>query len=693
MMNFVNEKKHILLVDDDPEILEIMNHYLESEGYSTDRCYSPDEAIELLKSKQAYDLVISDYEMNSGTGLDIYEFLHEQICAPPFLLISGVVSSSILDSTSDSDAFLSKPFSANTFIEKVRLKLRISHKGDSVDDDNFLKEILESFKEEATELLEGVDEKIMSLELQQSEATLDDLFRRVHSLKGSSASLPRGALMSSLAHEFEAVLVDLKSKKIQMDSSLSDILLASTDLLKVLLSFVAYEKEAPASISSKVHHLLKFYKEKNYGAFKNASNDDATKELEEETIPVKISQLDEMMMTCGELVVLRNRLSYLVSALGHLEIHSHLKRRLNDMAIGQNKTIDIFQKQLINIRKVSLQKTLAKIVRVIREASRDQEKLVDYQHGNLNLGVDKTIANALSLSLTHMVRNCIGHGIEYPKVRLSKGKPERGTIRLDIQEISGFIIATLNDDGAGIDVRAIRQKVVDRALVNANEISSLSDEEVIQYVFEPGFSTAKQVDSISGRGVGMDVVRTAATSLGGDVLIKSVWGEGTTITIRIPILRTIMVESTIIVKVNKTSLSVPVKFIDKILSRNDVGAIKSFQSSLFFTYGTHVLECIFAEDLIGPKTKRSSRENLSRLENIKNVLILVKDKKHLAIAVDQICGQFASVVRPFDKYFEFAGFSGTTLLDDDSFAYVLGEALFDEESEVPENSLFSDLSA
>lgn len=671
--------KTILLVDDETEILDFMSDLLELEGYHCERCYSSAEAIEILKTKARFDLIISDYQMKGGTGLDIFRFLDERGNKTPFLLISGVVSRDEVGGDLNEGSFLSKPFDKNSFLKKIQFMIeRVAPAIDSSDDDDFLKEVLESFKDEAVELLDGIDEKLMKLEEGHSDQLLDDLFRRIHSLKGSSASLPGGALMSSLAHEFEAVLVELKARKLTMTSGLLDLTLFSADLLKKMIGLLASQEEVPESLSQQVDGALKVYRAKGYADFKRKAQDEgAGLSDEEEAIPVKMGQLDQMMVTCGELVVLRNRLSFLASELSSLNIPTHLKRRLNDMAVGQNKTIDMFQKQLLSVRQVSLQKTLAKLVRVVREASRDQGKIVEYQHGNLDFGVDKTIANALSLSLTHMVRNCIGHGIEAPNERKERGKPEKGLIYLDVVESNGTITATLKDDGAGINVRAIRERVVERGLLSQTEMENTPDQQIIQYIFEPGFSTAKQVDSVSGRGVGMDVVRTAATSLGGDIHLDSKEGQGTTITIKIPVLKTIMVESTIIVRSGHTSLSVPVKFIDKILSRKEVGEVRSHQEGLFFRYGEKVLEVLFAEDLLNGLKAPLSDKKAERLDQMQNIVVLIKDKKAIALAVDRVLGQLDSVIRPFDQYYEVEGFSGTTLLDDDTFAYVIGEELFE----------------
>ncbi len=282
------------------------------------------------------------------------------------------------------------------------------------------------------------------------------------------------------------------------------------------------------------------------------------------------------------------------------------------------------------------------------------------------MGADKNIAKSLSGCLVHMVRNSIDHGIETPEKRRLNGKIEEGTITIKAQETQGTIFITVSDDGAGIAKDKVIAKAIQNGLLTSEKAGKLSDTDIFDLIFLPGFSTAEKVTGVSGRGVGMDVVKSSVLIHGGKIKIDSVMGHGTKFQIEIPVPKAVMVEQTVLGKWNDSIFAVPLTAVARIASCD----------KLTLTTVDNIRMCQFDGQTI---VLRSFDELLNNKDNVearfvrkKTALFLRYKHEVMGLLVDSIEDQLEAVVRPFDNVVKaIRGFKGTTVLGNEQIAYVV----------------------
>ncbi len=255
----------------------------------------------------------------------------------------------------------------------------------------------------------------------------------------------------------------------------------------------------------------------------------ATKSEIRETLRVDVKTLNKLMDLAGELVLNRNQLKQVVETEGK-EINS-----LGSLMQSINIVTSELQATIMNARLQPIGVLFNKFPRIIRDLARQLDKEIDLVIEGKDVDMDKSIIETLSDPLTHLIRNCADHAIEKPDVRVAANKPRRGKVILRAYHKSGQVYIDINDDGAGIDPEVIKAKVVEKNLRTPEQLKGLSEQEILKLIFLPGFSTAQNVTEVSGRGVGMDVVRTNIEKLGGSLHLDSTLGEGSTVTLKLPL--------------------------------------------------------------------------------------------------------------------------------------------------------------
>lgn len=270
-------------------------------------------------------------------------------------------------------------------------------------------------------------------------------------------------------------------------------------------------------------------------------------QIANQSIRVNVDLLEDLMNMVSEPVLSRNQLLQILRRQGESEFAAPLQR------LSQCTTE--LQEGVMKTRMQPIGNAWSKLPRVVRDLSHELHKKVDLQMVGAETELDRQVLEMIKDPLTHMVRNSADHGIETPKERAAAGKPETGTIRLHAYHEGGHIIVVIADDGAGIKVSRLRQKIVEKGLAAEADVAEMSDQQIQKFIFHPGFSTAEKVTNISGRGVGMDVVRSNIEKIGGTVELKSTEGRGTTFTIKIPL--TLAIVSALIVKCGTERFAVP----------------------------------------------------------------------------------------------------------------------------------------
>jgi len=364
-----------------------------------------------------------------------------------------------------------------------------------------------------------------------------------------------------------------------------------------------------------------------------------------DSIRVNISQLDTIMNLVGELVISKGRLLQIASDYDIPE--------LKEAVAIMDKSITSLQDEIMRIRMVKVERVFSKFPRMVRDLARKLGKKVEFIMEGLDTELDRTVLDEMSDPLVHLVRNAVDHGIETPEERKAAGKRETGRIKLTAWREKNNIIIELEDDGRGIDVEKIRQKAIERGIISQLEADSMSEEELKMLVFHPGFSTKDEATEVSGRGVGMDVVKTTVERLGGSVRIFSEKGKGTRIRIHLP--PTVAIVKSLLVKVAEETYAIPISSVVEALYV-DESNFKIIHGNPFMIVRGKLVPAFKLRDLFEIRNGRPEREV---------GIIVEKEGERYALIADTIAEQQEIVIKPLTGYLaKIKGFSGVTILGD-----------------------------
>jgi two-component system chemotaxis sensor kinase CheA len=345
-----------------------------------------------------------------------------------------------------------------------------------------------------------------------------------------------------------------------------------------------------------------------------------------------------------------------------------MAQRLQNEGITANEEISLLesltrdiQESAMSIRAQPIGTVFSRVPRILRELASSTGKHVRLELVGEATELDKTVIERLGEPLTHLIRNAVDHGIENPEDRLAAGKEADGTLTLSAEHRSGRILIKIADDGAGINRERVFAKAVEKGLISAE--AQMSPEDIDNLIFAPGFSTAASITSVSGRGVGMDVVRQNVKELGGRITIESEHGKGTTFTLTLPL--TLAISDGMIVRVGEESLVVPVAHVVECLRHED-GDIQGLGQRAMFNMRGRFIPVISVRDAIGSRSAVGTSDN--------SVLIVVDTESsgQAALLVDDICDQRQFVIKSLDTHFRAVdGVAGATILGDGQVALIL----------------------
>jgi two-component system chemotaxis sensor kinase CheA len=302
--------------------------------------------------------------------------------------------------------------------------------------------------------------------------------------------------------------------------------------------------------------------------------------------------------------------------------------------------------------------TFSKFKRLVRDLSNELGKEIELITEGAETELDKTVIEKLNDPLVHIIRNSIDHGIESPEEREKKGKSKTGIVTLSATQSGGNVLISIKDDGKGLDKEAIRAKAVSQGLINEN--TELSDTEIFSMIFMPGFSTAKKVTNVSGRGVGMDVVRKAIENLRGVVDVTSRTNEGTCITLKLPL--TLAIIDGLLVKIEDDHYILPLSSVEECLELS--------QKDIDNAHGRHMVNV--RGSIVPYISLREKFEISSPRPEIEQIVVVSINKQSIGFVVDQVYGQHQTVLKSLGKYYKnVEGVSGATILGDGTVALIL----------------------
>ncbi len=372
------------------------------------------------------------------------------------------------------------------------------------------------------------------------------------------------------------------------------------------------------------------------------------------TVRVDTSRLDEIMNMVGELVLVRNRLSTLKSRLGDDEVATVVANL--DLV-----TADL-QNAVMKTRMQPVKKVFGRFPRVVRDLARNLNKQIDLQMFGEDTDLDKNLVEALSDPMIHLVRNAVDHGIETPEERKKAGKSEQGKVVLSAAQEGDHILLSIADDGRGMEAETLRQKAVEKGMMDQETAARLDEKDCYNLIFQPGFSTKAQISDVSGRGVGMDVVKTRIAQMNGSVEIDSELGVGSTITIKLPL--TLAILPTLMVVLGSQSFALPLSSVVEIFNL-DLSRTHTVDGQLSILVRERALPLFYLREwLVNRCGEREQGEG--------QVVVVNVGGKQVCLVVDHLVGQEEVVIKPLGALLQgLDGMAGATITGDGKIALIL----------------------
>ncbi|MDE3187430.1 MAG: chemotaxis protein CheW [Acidobacteriota bacterium] len=554
-------------------------------------------------------------------------------------------------------------------------------------------ELTREFLIESQEGLDRMERCLTDLEERPEETSLlAEIFRSVHTIKGTTGFLGFKRL-EKLAHAGENLLGLLREGRLCASASIITGLLQLLDGLRSILRTIEAEGHegqgkdaelicrleelqapvlsagaqpalvstasasvsAPPPIAAPPPPAASTAAEEYEGASRPRAQANSAAES---TLRVDVKLLNRMMNLVGELVLTRNQVLQATAADPKLTL---LSRRL-DMV-----TADL-RESVMKARMQPVSHIFSKMPRIVRDLSQTLHRRVSLQLEGQDTELDKSLLEAIKDPLTHAVRNALDHGIEPPHVREAAGKDPEGTLRLRAAQEGSHVIVEVADDGAGISVDKIRSKAIERGLITAVRAAQLSERELLQLIFLPGFSTAAQITSVSGRGVGMDVVRTNVEKIGGKVEIDARVGKGTTLRLRIPL--TLAIIPALIVRSVGQSFALPQGALSELVHvppEQAAGVIEWIEDAPLYRLRGKLLPLVFLDRLLVPGAQP---QLAARRDHF--IAVLDADGRRFGLVVDGLADPEEIVVKPLSAVLKDIGlYSGATVLGNGDLALIL----------------------
>lgn len=573
--------------------------------------------------------------------------------------------------------------------------------------------LIQEFLVESEELLQRMDQDMVVLEATPEDADLlNRIFRALHTIKGTSGFLGFEPIVR-LSHRAEDVLNDMRKGEIRLTQRMMDALLRTRDQLGEMLSDIRegglkeYSIDAlvtelegvrhpgetqerpdeappgermaqPISVEEALEGTAASLPEEERATEKKSAStaevaNAATRQGQSErsaepaaqTMRVDVRKLDELINLVGELVLERNRLARVTSdlSLGRLsgeELYSALSRTSARLSFITEE----LQSAGLKTRMVPIDAVFRKFPRLVRDVAHSLMKEVELKVVGQDTELDKTMVELIGDPLIHLVRNSLDHGLELPAARVASGKSRQGTIRLEAQQEGDHIVITVTDDGAGIDPERVLRKALDKGLVTAERARSLTPREILEFIFLPGFSTVEKATDLSGRGVGMDVVRSNLKRMNGTIEIESPLGKGTTVRLRLPL--TLAILPVLLVQVADEIYGLPLRSVVETTQVQDdeLHRIEGFEVVRLRGKTLPLLRLaeMFATKLAGNSAGQK-------------VVILAVGNQQIALLVDHLIGQESTVIKPLGSYLHNCpSIAGATISGDGRVRLVLDPA-------------------
>lgn len=550
-------------------------------------------------------------------------------------------------------------------------------------------EYKEMFLSEAQESYEELNTLFTKLEKDiQNTSAINAIFRITHTLKGNAMGLGYESI-AELSHVMEDVFNAIKINKLKLDDQLFASLFRANDVLgKLIQAQKTGEKVRYKGIRTKLKVVLNSIENKAVETIINGeeilteSQKETSEEIDNEDnfadsiknqimladmVQVPVRKLDNLLNIVGELLIEKDTLAVKSLELG---LNS------SDMARLHRITSDL-QYSVMDIRLVQVGFLFKKFHRIVRDVAQIENKKVDLILKGTKSEIDRNVLKIMSDSLVHLVRNSVSHGIESAEERLKKGKPAVGKVTLNAWNEKDSVFIEISDDGNGIDINQIKAKAIAKGLIAKEHSDLISEQEVIMCIFEPGFSNAEQITEVSGRGVGLDVVRMSVEAIGGKIAVETELGKGSKFILSMP--SSLAVKEALLFELDKQEFAITLNYTEAVLSLKK-SQIHKISNGLIAKYLGKTISIIFLRDLfdmeglanIGQNNAlHQSFDKLTGDEKL-DVVIISYNGKSVGLVVDKLVQQKEIVEKNLAKPIDYIElFSGATILGNGNVCLVL----------------------
>ena len=531
-------------------------------------------------------------------------------------------------------------------------------------------EYRELFMAEALEYYDAMSRHLSELERSpQDVAALNELFRLMHNLKANARAM--GFVdMGEVAHKMETLFGQIRERERSFTGSLVTLTFGAVDMLGNMIRAVGANQES-GDAQPLLENLERLIQGQEPLAAQPKPTDeeaenDAARKLElSDLVYIPVKKLDNLLNLVGELVIDRDRILTLAAELNHPALRAtaqHLFRISDDL-----------QYSVMDVRLVGAGVLLNKFPRVVRDVAAAENKQVELTLDGQDVQIDRNVLQLITDALLHIVRNAVSHGLESPEVRQAAGKPAVGQLRISALTERDDVLIQVREDGRGIDTEAVRAKAIRNKVVTAEAAAALDEQGVWALLFEPGFSMAEKITDISGRGVGLDVVKLAIDSLGGRLRVDSALGTGTTFTLVLP--TSIAVKGALLIELEERAYAVPLLHTDTVLALapDEVFAVGGLLMTRVQDENVPLVplrQLLYAEgdELLPRATRAELPPDTSRLQ----VLIVSYGPRRLGLIIDRFLRQQNIVVKSLSKPLDTIDlFGGVTLLGSGQLCLVL----------------------
>jgi two-component system chemotaxis sensor kinase CheA len=520
-------------------------------------------------------------------------------------------------------------------------------------------EIREAFTLESAEMLSEMESALLALEAQPVAGDdFNRLFRAVHTIKGS-AGIVSADQVENFCHALEHLLVKVRENELPLERELVSLCLQCHDHIRALIGtfetagseipprheqllalITAWQPSETIEAAAPIRPDLALFQEEPAAGHSAAS---------QKVVRVDAQKLDQLINLVVELVTASS------------ELESHIKRLGDSASLESSSAVSMLVKKIqeraMVFRMVPVEDLFRRFQRMVHDLAASSGKKIQLITAGADAELDKVMAERLREPLLHLIRNAIDHGIEQPLERLAAGKPAVGTIRMNAFQEAGSIVIDIRDDGHGISREQVLRRAVERGLIRPLDVV---DRDPLALIFEPGFSTVQEPTLLSGRGVGMDVVKRTIEELRGKIEVTSVDGQGTCFQLRLPL--SLALIDGFMVAVGDDCYILPMEMVDETIDLPPEAAVELRQRG-YLNIRSEALPCIDLRSIVKPVASAPS----SRF-----TVVIRQDERRIGLAVDQLVGEVKAVVKPLGRLYQTTRIiSGATILGDGTIALIL----------------------